>query len=69
MAAELDRRRGRPPLIPGERTLNINTAFPESQYDALCLLAERKGKLPLPVLVRLAVMRLLNDERGAVIRM
>ncbi len=58
-----DRRRGRPPLVPGERSVPLSTALSASMFDALDDLSRRTGE-NMPSLVRRALHKLLRDERG-----
>lgn len=64
-----DRRRpGRPSLVEGQVSEPVSVRFAADMYDCVYVVASRCG-ISVPELVRLAVKRLLDDERGAMVRL
>lgn len=59
------RRVGRPPLVEGQRAEPVSTTLPADVFALLCRLARRRD-LPVSELVRVAVLRMYHDERGAI---
>jgi hypothetical protein len=61
------RKRGRPRVTPGESTELLSLRICQSQHDDVCILALRSNRSVAGV-VRDAIAKLLNDERGGVLR-
>lgn len=55
------RKRGRKPLVKGQRGESLTAWLPTSVYDDACLLATRRG-ITLSAVARLAIMRMLRRE-------
>lgn len=60
-------RRGRPPLSRTERSAAINVKLPESDYDVAYKMASEQ-RVSVPEIMRRALKRLVQDERGSVLR-
>ena len=54
MSKPTGRPRGRPPLVEGEKTVQLHLSLPESTFDRLCSLAQKRDE-SLPSVVRRAV--------------
>lgn len=57
------RRRGRPALVEGQRAEAVWTTVPPEVHAYLCGVA-RKRNVPLSAIIRIAVLRLIRDERA-----
>jgi predicted HicB family RNase H-like nuclease len=61
------RRRGRPPLSPGETSERVCVRLPESDYDLVYKMA-KANRVSVPELMRQALRHLVSDQRGGVLR-
>lgn len=57
------RRPGRPPLVEGQASVEAMTRLPQDVFATLCRVA-RRCDLPVSALIRIAVLRMCQDERA-----
>ena len=57
------RKRGRPPLYPGEPIARVQVTVSARQYDELDARGRARG-LSVPAMMRRGVSRVLDDERS-----
>jgi hypothetical protein len=60
--SEDSRKRGRPPLTPGDRPARVEVLVPSQQYDRAYQRAQRAG-ISIPALLRRGLSRELDDDR------
>jgi hypothetical protein len=57
----MERRRGRPPLVDGDTTTQVNLRVPSREYDRACHLALR-ARVSVSAVLRRGLTRVLEDD-------
>lgn len=59
----MPRKRGRPALSPNDRSIDVHLKLPSRMYDQTYAIAAQL-RMTVPKVIRIAISRLLRDERN-----